>query len=73
MIAGLRNSFSIFFKKLLHLTRSLLNRYQPSETTTLLATGLLVGISTGLGAIAFVWLIAQFQLLFFSVIQNHLA
>jgi CIC family chloride channel protein len=32
-----------------------------------------VGISTGLGAIIFVWLIAQFRLLFFELIQTRLA
>lgn len=43
-----------------------LNRYQPSETTILIATALIVGLGTGFGAIIFRWLIDFIHFLAFD-------
>jgi CIC family chloride channel protein len=61
------------FTKLTTSLRHLLDRHQPSETVIVLLTAVLIGVSTGLGAIAFIWLIQQFKWLFFQVIQGGLA
>ena len=55
------------------LTQILLDRYQPSETAIVLLTSIIVGISTGFGAIAFIWLIDQFKKFFFGFIQGGLS
>ena len=45
---------------------SLLDRLQPSEATVLFGTAIVVGAGTGLGAVAFIALIALIQRLFFQ-------
>ncbi len=50
------------------LVQRCLYRNQPSETVIVLITSVLIGAGTGFGAIAFIWLIQQFQKLFFDVI-----
>jgi len=45
------------FKRISLLLRNLLNRFQPSEEVILVATALLVGLGTGVGAVAFRYLI----------------
>lgn len=47
-------------------------RSPPSEETVLLVTALAVGISTGLGAVAFVWLLDAFQWLFLDWLRTGL-
>lgn len=68
---------SIFFRhsldKLAILTRRWLDRYQPSETAIVLITAVIIGLSTGLGAIGFIWLIDRFQWFFFEIIRGGLA
>jgi len=49
----------------LHLPR-LLDRLQPTSTTVLLGTAILVGAGTGLGAVLFIGLIEFLQVLFFE-------
>ncbi|MEW5959114.1 MAG: chloride channel protein [Chloroflexota bacterium] len=61
------------YGKLAASVRKLLDRYQPSETVIVLMTAILVGLSTGLAAIGFIWLIQQFKTLFFGIIQGGLA
>lgn len=56
-----------------NIARQFLDRHQPSETVIVLITSILVGIGTGLGAIAFIWFIEQFQGLFLELIYNQLA
>jgi CIC family chloride channel protein len=46
--------------KLVHL----LDRWQPPETAVLVSTALLVGLGTGLGAVAFIWLLRMLQRFF---------
>jgi len=58
--------------KITGLTQKLLDRYQPSPTVIVLMTAILIGLSTGFGAIAFIWLIEQFQRLFFDFLQAGL-
>jgi len=60
------------FTRFSRFNRRLLDRYQPSETTILLLTATIVGLSTGLGAVGFIWLIDQANWLFFDVLQNWL-
>lgn len=55
-----------------HFIRTLLDRYQPSETIIVLATAIVVGLGTGLGAIGFIWLIDQFKLFFLGTVQAWL-
>lgn len=43
-----------------------LNAHQPSETTVLMLTAILVGLAAGLGAILFRWLITQLRFLSFD-------
>ncbi|GAB4435082.1 MAG: hypothetical protein Kow0031_16840 [Anaerolineae bacterium] len=62
-----------FFSELLQASRRWLNRHQPSESVIVLITSVLVGAGTGLGAVAFVWLIKQFNWLFFSLIYDTLS
>ena len=62
-----------YLTKLTKLTQILLDRYQPSETAIVLLTSIIVGISTGFGAIAFIWLIDQFKKFFFGFIQGGLS
>ena len=50
--------------------RHLLDKYQPSENVLVLITAVLVGLATGLGAIAFIWLIGVFRLFFFEIVQG---
>jgi hypothetical protein len=45
---------------------SLLDRVQPSETTMLLGTAIVVGMGTGLGAVLFIALIELIQRAFFA-------
>ncbi|RME44108.1 MAG: CBS domain-containing protein [Caldilineae bacterium] len=59
--------------RLSRFNRRLLDRYQPSETTILLLTALIVGLSTGLGAVGFIWLIGQADWLFFDVVEKWLS
>ncbi|MFQ5578322.1 MAG: chloride channel protein, partial [Anaerolineae bacterium] len=59
--------------RLSRFNRRLLDRYQPSETTILLLTALIVGLGTGLGAVGFIWLIEQANRLFFEVIRGWLS
>lgn len=59
--------------KITKFTQKLLDRYQPSQTVIVLMTAILVGLSTGYSAIAFIWLIEQFQRFFFDVLQAGLA
>lgn len=47
-------------------------RSPPSEESVLLVTALAVGISTGLGAVAFVWLLDAFQWLFLDWLRTGL-
>lgn len=47
-------------------TRDILDRIRLSETTILIATAILIGAGTGLGAIFFIWLIESVQRLFFE-------
>lgn len=51
----------------------LLDRLQPSETTVLIATALIVGVGTGVGAILFIELIAGFQRFFQGPVLGALA
>jgi len=51
----------------------LLDRLHPSETTVLIATALIVGVGTGIGAILFIELIAGFQRLFNGPVLGALA
>jgi len=51
----------------------LLDRLQPSETSVLITTALIVGAGTGVGAILFVDLIAAFQRLFQGPVLGALA
>ena len=59
--------------KLTKLTQKLTDRFQPTETAIVLMTSIVVGISTGFGAVAFIWLIDQFKWLFFGIIQSGLS
>lgn len=59
--------------KLTKLTQKLTDRFQPTETAIVLMTSIVVGISTGLGAVAFIWLIDQFKWLFFGIVQSGLS
>ncbi|RME72051.1 MAG: CBS domain-containing protein [Chloroflexi bacterium] len=69
---ALVTSTSDFVNKLAKAVRAILDRYQPSETAIVLVTSILVGVSTGLGAIAFIWLIDQFQHFFFDIVHAGL-
>lgn len=51
----------------------LLDRLQPSETSVLIATALIVGVGTGVGAILFIELIAGFQRFFQGPVLGALA
>lgn len=51
----------------------LLDRLQPSETAVLIATALIVGVGTGVGAILFIRLIAGFQRFFQGPVLGALA
>lgn len=44
---------------------NMIDRLQPSETVVLFGTAIVVGAGTGLGAVFFIWLIAQVQNLFY--------
>jgi len=66
------NTQFIIFNKITNLISKLLYRYQPSQTAIMVFTALVVGISTGLGAVGFIWLIKQFQFFFFQIIQGGL-
>ena len=46
--------------------RGILDRIRLSETTILIATAIIIGAGTGLGAIFFIWLIESVQWLFFE-------
>ena len=50
----------------------LLDRRQPSETAVLLVTAVVVGVTTGLGAVLFVKLIAVATAFFFGPVKNTL-
>lgn len=50
----------------------LLDRLQPSETVVLLATALVVGVTTGLGAVLFIRLIELATAFFFGPVENAL-
>jgi len=45
---------------------NMIDRLQPSETVVLFGTAIVVGAGTGLGAVFFIWLIAQVQNLFYQ-------
>jgi chloride channel protein, CIC family len=45
---------------------NIIDRLQPSETVVLFGTAIVVGAGTGLGAVFFIWLIAQVQKLLFQ-------
>lgn len=47
-----------------HRLAHLIDRWQPSEAAVLVGTALLVGLGTGLGAMAFIWLLRVLQRLF---------
>jgi CIC family chloride channel protein len=47
-------------------TINFLDRFQPSETTVLIVTAIVVGAGTGLGAVGFIKLIGLMQRLFFN-------
>lgn len=64
---------SILASRILLATRRWLNRHQPSESVIVLITSVLIGLGTGLSAVAFVWLIKQFNWLFFEVIYGSLS
>lgn len=51
----------------------LLDRLQPSETSVLITTALIVGVGTGIGAILFIELIAGFQRFFGGPVLGALA
>ena len=51
---------------------NLLDRFQPSETTVLIVTAIVVGAGTGLGAVGFIKLISLMQQLFFNGGQRYL-
>jgi len=55
-----------FGEKLAGLARKLQNKFQFSENASLIAISFVVGISTGLGAVLFRWLILNFRDLFFG-------
>ncbi len=61
------------FSKITKLIDKFLHRYQPSQTAIMVVTAILVGVSTGLCAVGFIWLINQFQTFFFEIIQGGLA
>jgi len=46
--------------------QGLSDRIRFSETTILITTAIIIGVGTGLGAVFFIWLIGQVQLLFFE-------
>jgi CIC family chloride channel protein len=50
-----------------------LQRRHPSETQVLVASGLIVGIGSGVGAVVFRALIAAFTTLFFGILRPALA
>jgi len=52
--------------------RQMLDRWQPPETGVLIGTAVLVGISTGIVAVFFIWLIDVFAVLFFDTLQPRL-
>ncbi|MDH7486798.1 MAG: chloride channel protein [Anaerolineae bacterium] len=47
-----------------HRLAHLIDRWQPSEAVVLVGTALLVGLGTGLGALAFIWLLRVLQRFF---------
>ncbi len=61
-----------FFQRIRQFNKQLLDRYQPSETATLLLTAIIVGVLTGYGAVGFIWLLNQTHWLFFDVILKWL-
>ncbi len=72
ILASVATTSKDLFSRITPLTQQVLHRYQPSETVTVLATAILIGLGTGLSAILFIQLIDLFQYVFFDVVFNWL-
>jgi chloride channel protein, CIC family len=52
---------------------NIIDRLQPSETLVLFGTAIVVGAGTGLGAVFFIWLIAQVQTFLYQTVGSALS
>ncbi len=61
-----------FIQRLREFNQRILDRIQLPQSTTLLITAVIVGATTGLGAVGFIWLIEKTQWVFFDVLYPWL-